>query len=54
MDEVRAETRACLESLAPNGTGYICCSCHNTQAGTPVDNILAMIDEVRRYNDEIG
>lgn len=25
---------------------FICCSCHNVQAGTPVYNILAMIDEV--------
>ncbi len=43
---VCAETRACLEALGP---GFICCSCHNIQAGTPVDNILAMIDTVHKF-----
>jgi uroporphyrinogen decarboxylase len=45
-DEVRAETADCLASLASDGGGYICCSCHNMQAGTPVENILAMIETV--------
>lgn len=44
-DEVRAETRHCLDSLAE--TPFICASCHNIQAGTPVENILAMIETVR-------
>jgi len=43
---VRAETRACLEQLGAGG-GFICCSCHNIQAGTPVENILAMIETVQ-------
>ncbi|MFO1530207.1 MAG: uroporphyrinogen decarboxylase family protein [Kiritimatiellia bacterium] len=43
--DVRAETRTCLDTLGRNG-GYVCCSCHNVQAGTPVENILAMIDTV--------
>ena len=42
VDEVIAETRHCMETLGKDG-GYICCSCHNAQAGTPVENILAMI-----------
>ena len=42
--DVRRETRTCIETLGRDG-GYICCSCHNTQAGTPVANILAMIAE---------
>jgi uroporphyrinogen decarboxylase len=45
--EVAAETRHCLETLGKNG-GYICCSCHNIQAGTPVENILAMIETARK------
>ncbi len=49
-DEVVAETRMCLETLGKGG-GYICCSCHNAQAGTPVANILAMIDTVKNYKE---
>lgn len=47
-DEVVAETRKCLETLGKDG-GYICCSCHNTQAGTPIENVLAMINAVIDY-----
>jgi uroporphyrinogen decarboxylase len=43
--EVATETRTCLETLGRGG-GFICCSCHNVQAGTPVSNILAMIETV--------
>jgi len=48
VGEVIDETRKCLETLGKDG-GYICCSCHNAQAGTPVENILAMIDTVKTY-----
>ena len=44
VDDVIAETRGCLDELGP---GYLPCSCHNIQAGTPVENILAMIETVR-------
>jgi uroporphyrinogen decarboxylase len=43
--DVRAETVKCLETLGQGG-GYIPSSCHNIQAGTPVENILAMIETV--------
>lgn len=46
-DDVRRETRTCLDTLGQGG-GYICCSCHNVQAGTPVENVLAMIETVHR------
>ena len=46
--DVVNETCTCLETLGKGG-GYICCSCHNAQAGTPVENILAMIDTVQKY-----
>lgn len=48
-DDVRAETRRCLETLGANREGYVCCSCHNVQPGTPLDNILAMIETVRSW-----
>ena len=46
VEEVKEETRMCLDTLGKGG-GYICCSCHNAQAGTPVENILAMIETVK-------
>lgn len=46
-EDVRKETRSCIETLGRDG-GYICCSCHNVQAGTPVANVLAMISEAQR------
>lgn len=48
-EQVEAETRACLETLGAGG-GYIPCSCHNIQAGTPVENVLAMIRAVREHS----
>jgi uroporphyrinogen decarboxylase len=45
--DVIAETQACMETLG-HGGGYICCSCHNAQAGTPVENILAMIETAKK------
>ena len=48
VDDVRAETRHCLETLGAGKEGFICCSCHNVQAGTPVENILAMVETVQR------
>jgi uroporphyrinogen decarboxylase len=47
-DEVRIETRNCLQTLGRDGTGYVCCSCHNIQAGTPIENILAMVEETSK------
>ena len=47
VDDVRAETENCLRTLGAGGLGYICGSCHNIQAGTPVENILAMIETAR-------
>jgi uroporphyrinogen decarboxylase len=47
-DDVRAEVRTCLETLGKGG-GYLPCSCHNVQAGTPVENVLAMIETVQQW-----
>lgn len=46
--DVRAETRHCLETLGAGREGFICCSCHNVQPGTPLENILAMVETVHR------
>ncbi len=48
-DEVRAEVRHCIDSLASDGTGYILASCHNLQVVTPVESIIAMYDEAHNY-----
>jgi uroporphyrinogen decarboxylase len=45
--DVRRETRRCLDTLGAGREGFICCSCHNVQAGTPLKNILAMIETVQ-------
>jgi len=47
--EGRDETLNCLETLGKGREGFICCSCHNIQAGTPVENILAMIETVKSW-----
>ena len=47
--EVRAEVRHNIDALAADGTGYILAPCHNIQANTPLENILAMYDEAWRY-----
>ncbi len=46
--DVRREVHNCLDTLGADGRGYICCSCHNVQAGTPLENILAMIETVQQ------
>ena len=48
-EDVEKETLDCLETLGANNEGYICCSCHNIQAGTPVENILTMIETVQNH-----
>ncbi len=48
-DDVRKETLHCLETLGAGREGFICSSCHNVQAGTSVENILAMIETVKAW-----
>ena len=47
--EVRAEVLGRLRVFAPGG-GFVFNTIHNTQALTPVENIVAMIDAIREYN----
>jgi uroporphyrinogen decarboxylase len=48
-EEVRAAVREAIDTLASDGTGYILAPCHNLQAVTPVENIIAMYDEAWKY-----
>jgi len=47
-DQVRAEVRDCLRTLGAGREGFICASCHNVQAGTPLENIFAMVETARQ------
>jgi uroporphyrinogen decarboxylase len=47
-DEVRREVSWLIENLASDGTGFILAPCHNLQANTPVENILAMYQAARQ------
>ena len=48
VDQVRAEVSNCLRTLGAGREGFICSSCHNVQAGTPLENIFAMIETVQK------
>ena len=48
-EDVRAEVRYAIDALASDQTGYILAPCHNLQAVTPVENIIAMYDEAGKY-----
>lgn len=47
--EVREEVLRRCEIFAPGG-GFVFTSIHNVQAGTPVENIVAMLDAVHEFN----
>ena len=46
--DVEKEVIACLNDLGAGG-GYICASCHNIQPGTPVENVLGLIETVHQH-----
>ncbi|MGQ9629724.1 MAG: uroporphyrinogen decarboxylase family protein [bacterium] len=47
-EDVRAEVRELMRSLAPGG-GFIICTAHNIQPDTPVENVLALFEAYREY-----
>jgi hypothetical protein len=47
--EVRAEVLRRCEVFAPSG-GFVFNTIHNVQAGTPVANVVAMVDAIREFN----
>ena len=50
-EEVREEVLRRCEIFAPNG-GFVFNSIHNVQSGTPVKNIVAMLNAVHEFNGE--
>jgi uroporphyrinogen decarboxylase len=52
VDQVRAEVKDCLRTLGAGREGFICASCHNVQAGTPLENILTMVETVQQSGRE--
>ena len=49
VEDVRAEVRQNVDLLASDKTGYVLAPCHNLQAITPVENIIATYDEAYHY-----
>lgn len=47
--EVREQVLRRCEIFASNG-GFVFNSIHNAQAGTPLENIVAMFDAIREFN----
>ncbi len=52
VEQVRAEVKDCLRTLGAGREGFICCSCHNVQPGTPLENIIAMVETARQFQSE--
>jgi hypothetical protein len=50
-DQVREEVLERCRIFAPGG-GFVFNSIHNVQAGTPVENLVALLDTVREFNGE--
>ena len=48
-DEVRAQVKERCEIFGKDG-GFVFNAIHNVQAGTPVENIVAMLDALKDYN----
>jgi hypothetical protein len=49
-EEVRRQVRSRLDIFSRNG-GYVFNAIHNVQARTPIENLEALLDEVRKFNE---
>lgn len=49
VEDVRREVETCLNTLGAGG-GFILSSCHNIQAGTPPENVIAMVEAARNWS----
>jgi len=50
-EQVRTDVLRSCEVLAPGG-GFVFNTIHNIQAGTPIENVVAMIDALKEFNGE--
>lgn len=48
--DVKKEVEICMQRLYCDRTGYILAPCHNLQAITPIENIIAMYDAARELS----
>jgi len=48
-EDVKLEVRTCIDALYQDRTGFILAPCHNIQANTPIENVLAMYDYAKEY-----
>jgi uroporphyrinogen decarboxylase len=48
-EEVRAEVKWLIESLASDRTGFILAPCHNLQSNSPIENIIAFYEAAREF-----
>ena len=48
-DDVRAEVKWLIETLASDGTGFVVGPGHNLQPGTPTENIIALYEAAREF-----
>jgi uroporphyrinogen decarboxylase len=49
IDDIRREVRRRIAHLAPGG-GFVFCPVHNIQAGVAPENIIAMYDELGKWD----
>ena len=49
-NDVRAEVKTLVETLACDHTGFILSPCHNLQPDTLIENIIAMHESAREYS----
>jgi len=52
-DDVRAEVKWLMGTLASDGTGFIIGPCHNLQPVTPIENIVALYEAALEYGTVI-
>jgi uroporphyrinogen decarboxylase len=49
VEDVRAEVKMLAETLGADRTGFIIGPCHNVQANTPPENVVAMYEAAHKY-----